>query len=97
MSELIRRANSIPGSPFSIPYSTPALGSSKSKLNPLTARSGTAYSNPLEHAIPHRAAALEQTDTSASAEEEEQERAGKVGGGDGGECGWGVGVGGAWG
>jgi hypothetical protein len=45
MSELIRRANSIPGSPFSTPHpSTPALGSSKSKLNPLTARSGTAYS-----------------------------------------------------
>ena len=43
MSELIRRANSIPGSPFSTPHpSTPAPGSSK--LKPLTARSGTAYS-----------------------------------------------------
>ena len=43
MSELIRRANSIPGSPFSTSHpSTPALSSSK--LKPLTARSGTAYS-----------------------------------------------------
>lgn len=56
MSELIRRANSMPGSPFATPHvqghghgagATPTLGSSSSstsKLKPLTARSGTAYS-----------------------------------------------------
>ncbi|KAF8969140.1 hypothetical protein BDZ97DRAFT_1902623 [Flammula alnicola] len=46
MSELIRRANSLPGSPFSTPHpSTPsAHGAGASKLKPLIGRTSTAYS-----------------------------------------------------